>query len=313
VNLLSHGKNSSLLEHTKEVCLAAENLEERIICSCHDVGKATVAWQQYAKNEFKDKSPHLHAVAGGLLASLLIKLLNKPNSKIWSIVALHAAGGHHSYIGILSTDNSAVQRIANDDQAKSFFLEEITLLLPEIPRKLFVNAWNCFKTISPMSRLALKDYNLWISSCTGKEKNQIFILSRSLLGRLCYQDYQSAAKQSENTESVQDWRQTYPDKEFIVRKPKIFCDNEKDINKLRFNLKKEFHSVVRQDSFFYFIDATILRCNINIYNTLICGHMDLYKKHLSISCHRFNEINIILFLIQIIKELLINILIMVKK
>ncbi|MEA2012458.1 MAG: DEAD/DEAH box helicase family protein [Verrucomicrobiota bacterium] len=255
MRLLSHGKNSDLFEHISEVCLAAESLEERIICACHDIGKATTTWQQYARNEFKDKSPHPHAVTGGLLASLLIKTLDIENSKIWSLVALHTAGGHHSHIGTLPTNTGATQQIVNDEQAKFFFINHISTLLPEINKDHLKKAWQLLKEISPMSPSSLKEYDQYISTCGEDEKLQIFLLSRSLLGRLCYQDHQSAAKQSGNTTTIMDWRKSYPDKNFIPRALNQFIDSDKEINKLRTKLKKQFHSSLKKDSFFYFIDA----------------------------------------------------------
>ncbi len=264
------------MEHTKEVSLAANNLEERIICACHDVGKATASWQEYASSGFKSKSPHPHAVTGGLLASLLIKTLNRDSCKVWSIVALHSAGGHHSHIGVLPTNTGATQKIANDEQAKSFFLSDIATLLPEVTQKQLAKAWQELQNISPMSRISLRDYDYEISTCTESEKMQIFLLSRSLLGRLCYQDYQSAAKQSGNSATMKEWRNSFPNKEFTVRTAKTFTDDEKELNKLRTQLKKLFHQSLENDSYFYFIDAPT---GLGKTETMLSGAEVLLKRY----------------------------------
>ena len=76
----SHGLRSDLTEHTLQVAWGSEGAE-RICRLCHDVIKATEHWQKYIVSTDGDKklpSPHRHAVAGGLLACAVVRLLRYP-------------------------------------------------------------------------------------------------------------------------------------------------------------------------------------------------------------------------------------------
>jgi hypothetical protein len=70
---LSHGLGSSLMEHTAQVLAMAETFAERAAAICHDVGKATIPWQDRARKNFHNpdgtpiRSPHSHAEGGFLL------------------------------------------------------------------------------------------------------------------------------------------------------------------------------------------------------------------------------------------------------
>ncbi len=256
MRLFSHGADSDLLEHLREVCIAAVNLEERIICACHDVGKATLAWQHYITGSTSE-SPHHHAATGGLLASLLIRTCNRENACFWSLAALHSGAAHHSFLGLCSQHKDEYCAIAADSQAKAFFadpVEGIQSLLPEIPPEKFHDAWEKFYKLAPVAGKEAGEFNRWIS-LSSEERLRVFLAARSILGRMCYQDHLSAAKQSGNTLAMSSWQQTYPHNKFIPRSPKSFFNNGNTICRLRSELKSEFHKCLAVDSCFYFIDA----------------------------------------------------------
>jgi hypothetical protein len=58
---LSHGLGSSLMEHTAQVLAMAETFAERVAAICHDVGKATVPWQDRARKNFRNQTEHQFA------------------------------------------------------------------------------------------------------------------------------------------------------------------------------------------------------------------------------------------------------------
>lgn len=257
MKLRSHGERSDLLGHLQEVCLAATCLEEKIICACHDIGKATCQWQAYANGGFCGTSPHNHAATGGLLASLLIRLLNGDDAKTWAVVALHVGTAHHSYLGLSSHNKDEYCTIAGDIQAKEFFMDTkngIHSLLPEVSGEFFQKAWEMYCTIAPLPLKAVAEFNQWVSLAE-YDRLRAFLVARSILGRLCYQDHQSAAKQSGNSHLVNSWKNAFPEKVFIPRTPKVFPQSDKEIHRLRNELKRHFHQCLTTDSTFYFIDA----------------------------------------------------------
>ena len=136
MKLFSHGIDSDLREHLAEVMTAAETPEERIISACHDLGKATKAWQAYIIGA-ASASPHQHAAAGGLFAALLLLERGGDNAAYWSLVALHTAAAHHTALQQLGTAQlDSLALIAGDPQAKAFALDRdggIASLLPELP------------------------------------------------------------------------------------------------------------------------------------------------------------------------------------
>lgn len=256
MKLRSHGPNSSLLEHLREVCAAAGSIEERIICACHDAGKATSEWQRYIAGKIPE-SPHNHAASGGLLACLLIRSCNFENAKFWSLVALHSGAAHHSFLAISRQNKDEFCAIADDADAKAFFLdsvEGIPSLLPDIHADKFQDAWQMFNKLAPVCGKDVIEFNKWIS-LPPEERLRAFLAARSILGRMCYQDHLSAAKQSGRASTMPSWQQAYPHINFISRPPKIFSSSEKTICQLRSELKTEFHKCLAADSFFYFIDA----------------------------------------------------------
>lgn len=274
MNFLSHGEHSNLLEHIREVCDAAETLEERIICACHDIGKATIDWQAYIKNKGA-KSPHHHAGSGGLLASLLIRELNQEKARVWSLVALHAGAAHHSFIGALIANQEEFSVISQDTQAKVFFCENIASLLPEIEPQVFINTWDAFQKIAHSDRVILKGF-LTAIKCSSDERLEAFILSRSILGRLCYQDHQSAAKQSGNSTVINPWCEAFPDKNFFPRPPKVFPQSNKKIHELRTTLKERLHDCLNDEAIFYFIDAPT---GLGKTETMLSAAENLVERH----------------------------------
>ena len=274
MKLLSHGPGSDLLQHLQEVCLAADTLEERIICACHDIGKATVIWQNYAKEGFINKSPHKHAIAGGLLSAQMIKTLQNDNWKIWAIIALHTSSAHHSHLGLLENAQLHCQHIVNDQQAKFFFLSEIAKLLPEIDKKNLEEAWSSFVELV-INKKKMEQLDSLIESTTEAERLEVFVKARSILGRLCYQDHQSAAKQSQNSESVTNHHLSFPDRTFSCREKRNY-NSTNEINILRTTLKNEFHKVLDKSSTFYFIDAPT---GLGKTETMLSGAEKLVEKN----------------------------------
>lgn len=257
MKFLSHGKNTSLREHLSEVCEAAECLEERIICACHDIGKATSAWQEYIRGGNNSDSPHNHSATGGLLASLMIKQLGREDSAIWSAVALHAGAAHHSNLSSVSGSHSFEYcKIASDLQAKTFFLDEeggISSLLLDIPAGKLECAWKELEAIAPGGKNIVsfqKGLRL-----DGAGRMRAFLLSRSLLGRLCFQDHVSASKQSGRTIVLTHWKQAYPTTRFQSRIPKKFSNTVGRIFELRGFLRDKFLECIEHDSLFYLLDA----------------------------------------------------------
>ncbi len=256
MKLLSHGSDSDLLEHLREVSFAATTLEERIICVCHDAGKATFDWQDYIRGG-RIESPHHHAATGGLLASLLIRKINGTDSKFWSLVALHTGSAHHSFIGLNRQNKNEFCYICQDEQAKKFFLDTksgIASLLPEIDTLAFQSTWDTFRIIAPLNGDKVSEFNQWLS-ISATERFRAFLKARSILGRLCYQDHESASKQSGTTCNITVWQKAYPDRCFLTRIPKTFSESQKEIHRLRRELKAAFYNSLEDESCFYFIDA----------------------------------------------------------
>lgn len=154
MKLFSHGIDSDLREHLAEVMTAAETPEERIICACHDLGKATKAWQAYITGA-ASASPHQHAAAGGVFAALLLLERGGDNAAYWSLVALHTAAAHHTALQQLGTAQlDSLALIAGDPQAKAFALDRdggIASLLPELPETVLEKAWRRLEEIAPRS------------------------------------------------------------------------------------------------------------------------------------------------------------------
>ncbi len=258
MKLFSHGIHSDLREHLAEVMTAAETSEERIICACHDLGKATKAWQAYITGKIPD-SPHPHAAAGGVFAALLLLERGGEEAAYWSLIALHVASAHHTALQQLGTTQlNILPRIAGDPQAKAFALDRasgIASLLPELSDSVMEAAWRRLEEIAPPTarepRVAL---NGICKTLSPKQRLQAYLHSRSLLGRICLQDHRSAARQSGKDIVISTWRNAFPERDFHPRKERIFSGNS-PVAELRTRLRESFLETIREDGIFYFIDA----------------------------------------------------------
>ncbi|MDD4818065.1 MAG: CRISPR-associated endonuclease Cas3'' [Victivallaceae bacterium] len=260
MKLCSHGGDSDLREHLAEVMTAAETPEERIICACHDLGKATVRWQQYIRGR-SVKSPHHHAAAGGLFAALLLLRLNGADAAAWALTALHVGAAHHSYLQELGENELGdIAAVAADENVYSFIADRkdgIASLLPEIPDADFKAAWEAFKRLAPPGSPERQALNLKLDEgVPADQRVKIYLRSRSLLGRLCIQDHRSAARQSGKDVEVSDWRGAFPDRQFVSRKARVFPVAGTVIADLRSRLRDAFlQTVAGGKTTFYFIDA----------------------------------------------------------
>lgn len=259
MKLFSHGIDSDLHEHLAEVMTAAETPEERIICACHDLGKATKAWQAYITGA-ASASPHQHAAAGGVFAALLLLEHGGDNAAYWSLVALHTAAAHHTALQQLGTAQlDSLALIAGDPQAKAFALDRdggIASLLPELSAETLGKAWRRLEEIAPRSsREPRMRFNRECGAQLPPElRLQACLHSRSLLGRLCLQDHRSAARQSGRAVAVESWRSSFPVQGFRPRPERSFSGNS-PVAELRTLLRESFLKVTETDGIFYFIDA----------------------------------------------------------
>ncbi len=259
MKLYSHGRDSDLREHLSEVMLAAETPEERILCACHDLGKATRAWQEYILGRRTD-SPHPHAAAGGLFAALVILEMNGTDREKWALTALHAGAAHHTDLQKLGTDSlNGLSLVASDSQVKEFILDPeygIASLLPEVPDGVLQTAWLNFKKMAPpFSRERSSLQAALERAVDPQERIAVYLHSRSLLGRLCLLDHVSAALQSGKQVEIHEWREQFHEEEFSQRQTRDFKDSETPINQLRAGLRKSFLETVGHDGIFYFLDA----------------------------------------------------------
>lgn len=258
MKLFSHGENSDLREHLAEVMTAAETPEERIICACHDLGKATKAWQTYITGKLPE-SPHHHAAAGGVFAALLLLERGGDEPAYWALVALHAGAAHHTMLQQLGTMQlNDLPAVAGDAQAKAFALDResgIASLLPELPASVLEAAWRRLEGIAPAGAgEARGELNRACRTLSPERRLRAYLHSRSLLGRLCLQDHRSAARQSGKAVEVSSWRNAFPDREFRPRPQREFSGHSR-IAELRTRLRNSFLEAVEEDGVFYFIDA----------------------------------------------------------
>lgn len=260
MKLYSHGETSDLREHLAEVMTAAETPEERILCACHDLGKATVAWQKYIRG-VRTESPHHHAAAGGIFAALLLLELNGPDAPAWALAALHAGAAHHTYLQELGSDFLGdLSLIAVDPQVREFVLDReygIASLLPEVPDTSLVSAWESFVRLAPPVSPKRMELNRALKAALSPElRLKAYLHSRSLLGRLCLQDHRSAARQSGKSVEVREWQSAFPEKAFSPRPARHFTVQDSPLALLRTRMHEAFLSeVAEQDATFYFIDA----------------------------------------------------------
>ena len=257
--LLSHGSESDLFEHTKEVMFAGKTFEESLIIACHDVGKSTIPWQHYIQSNGRLQSPHRHAAVGGLLAASLA--LEMRLEIKWVVLALHVVAAHHSYLDFFefAEAQSETQTVLKDEQARWFFSTMVPKLVPET--KPFVHkAWG---------RDDWSSFHKAISALTEYERIEYFFAARDLLGRLCFQDHESAKKQSGGNSTINKFYAAYPSQiNFRKRPKKIYDSQENDSRKLKKNhdykqkicsfrssLRDNFLGQVTHQDLFTFIDA----------------------------------------------------------
>lgn len=258
MKLFSHGADSDLREHLAEVMTAAETAEERIICACHDLGKATSPWQAYITGKTED-SPHHHAAAGGLFASLLLLERGGADAAYWALIALHAASAHHTALRVLDTAQlDDLFFVAGDAQAKAFALDRVSgiaSLLPDLPDALMAAAWRRFEEIAQKAaRNERVKFNRTFIQLSPEERLRACLHSRFLLGRMCFQDHRSAARQSGKAVALSPWRNAFPDSDFRKRPERTFSA-ESPIAKLRTRLRESFLATLAEEGIFYFIDA----------------------------------------------------------
>ena len=259
MKLYSHGRDSDLREHLAEVMLAAETPEERVLCACHDLGKATAAWQAYILGNNRE-SPHRHAAAGGLFAALVLLELNGPAKEKWALIALHAGAAHHTDLQELNTDSlNGLSLVAVDRQVGEFILDPeygIASLLPEVPAEVLLRAWEKFRRMAPPASRERFQFKTGLKRAVSPEERlKIYLHCRSLLGRLCLLDHASAARQSGKPVEVREWRARFPAEEFKLRPAREFKGAETPVNRLRSCLRREFLQTVEKEGIFYFIDA----------------------------------------------------------
>ena len=259
MKLYSHGRDSDLREHLAEVMLAAETPEERVLCACHDLGKATAAWQAYILGNSRE-SPHRHAAAGGLFAALVLLELNGPAKEKWALIALHAGAAHHTDLQELNTDSlNGLSLVAVDRQVGEFILDPeygIASLLPEVPAEVLLRAWEKFRRMAPPASRERFQFKTGLKRAVSPEERlKIYLHCRSLLGRLCLLDHASAARQSGKPVEVREWRARFPAEEFKQRPAREFKGAETPVNRLRSCLRREFLQTVEKEGVFYFIDA----------------------------------------------------------
>lgn len=260
MKLYSHGLASDLRAHLQEVMSAAETPEERIVCACHDIGKATVAWQAYIVKKVQE-SPHNHAAAGGLLAALLLLECQGDHAAMWALVALHTGAAHHSAVQQLGTDHLGdLSLVASDRQVKEFFLDSvygIASLLPDLPKVALTAAWERFCRIAPAVSRERAQFNQDLLSVLSPElRLQAYLRCRFLLARLCFHDHVSAARQSGKDVPLRDWQDAFPEKLFVPRICRLYPPPQRTIDQLRTRLREAFlQEVCAHSGVFYFIDA----------------------------------------------------------
>lgn len=279
--IISHGINSSLKEHLQEVMNSAENRTERIICACHDLGKATKSWQEYIRAQ-KGSSPHNHSAAGGIVAMYVI-LVDNPDNIFDSLVALHCNSAHHTMLQHLDFNFlNDLSLVSEDEQAKSFFLNTkdgiASLLADDISLGTLEKAWNRFESFVHSKGEELSELNRSWRKLDGNSRLKAYITARNLLGRLCLMDHRSAAKQSGNSDvDIFEWENYLNSHEFKPRERRVFPPSENRIFTLRTSLKEAFlKSLDKENSNFAFIDAPT---GLGKTEAMLCGGEKLLKSN----------------------------------
>ncbi|MBO4631909.1 MAG: CRISPR-associated endonuclease Cas3'', partial [Lentisphaeria bacterium] len=252
-DFLSHGKGSSLLEHTREVMLCARTIPEKITAACHDIGKATEEWQAYIRNsDGKTSSPHPHAAAGGILACCILFRMGMPED---GLAALHSAAAHHAYLAPVDVDDRrGLEKITGSPDAADFFLDRqsgIASLLPEIPDAVLKEAWKDFRNFTAYDFI---DRPEWAQLKNSGSRFDQYLQVRFFLARLCFADQMSAKKQSGKIEGLPSWEEEFSSEPFRPRHERIYS-GKSPLSELRNGLRNAFLETVRKEAVFHFIDA----------------------------------------------------------
>ena len=237
---------------------AARDEYENILCACHDIGKATEAWQKYIlKTDNRGESPHPHATAGGLLSCFIILEHYGESALYPAFKALHTGAAHHGSITSIAINN--LHKITCDSQARAFLMDAeqgIASLIPEISSSELESAWLKMKEASNIAGTQINRLNeLFDDELTSEMRLDAFIESRELLGRIVEADRFSAEIQSNGIQNA-DFKE-YLQKDFVARAMKSLpVSGEKHIYKLRSSLRESFlDELKKRDSIFSFIDA----------------------------------------------------------
>ena len=237
MELQSHGPGSCLFEHLAEVMQAAQNSTERIACACHDLAKATRPWQAYNRGE-QTTSPHSHSLCGALLAVSLIHSLGMTDANAQAAIAFHAVTAHHGILYAVQAGNleEDIYKVHQDGQARTFFLEAIPRLLPEIIHIDCQAIWNSLANF-------INDEDCWadwkdaLLAFKDNERVRVFFASRSLLGRLCAYDQASAEKQSSSLKALPLVQHFTKTRTFSPRPPRSYSARKTDpLQNVRKNL-----------------------------------------------------------------------------
>lgn len=258
--LLSHGPGSNLLKHLEEVAADERDPYARIVFLCHDIGKATVPWQEYISKKTKDRPSH--AAAGGLLAAAILNILNA--GSIYVAAALHCNAAHHSFLSHLDAALlKDVASIAGDRQAREFLLcreNGIASLLPGVCTDEILNkAWDLFVELANSLSDARKGLVDLLGQMDSAMRLDAFLLARKWLGHLCFYDRLSARKQSRLQEGdIPAYGKIFGSKPFHKRPSRRLPSGGNRLFSLRSELREGFLRLVsnpRSESPFYFIDA----------------------------------------------------------
>jgi hypothetical protein len=248
---LSHGVGSSLMDHTGQVLAMAETLEERVAAVCHDVGKATIPWQDRARRNFRNPdgtpipSPHPHAEWGGVLAYFVLEELG--TDLVTKTTALQTVAGHHSELRPVETHSEIVSAIGQSVEALEFAIHAFQTFVPEVSKQMVKQAWKkARETFSGGEIETLfndKDFS-------DANKLDLILNSRWMLAKLVYFDTRSAANQDRKTR--RPFTGVLPSSpRFIKRPTRIYQPGS--LSDLRDMLKSACLSM--RPALFYSIDA----------------------------------------------------------
>jgi CRISPR-associated endonuclease Cas3-HD len=248
---LSHGVGSSLMEHTAQVLAMGETFAERVAAICHDVGKATIPWQERAKRNFHYPdgapipSPHSHAEWGGVFAYFILEELG--TDLVTKTAVLQTVAAHHSQLGTVETRSEIVSAIADSTEALEFAAEAFNTFLPQISMDTVKKAWmkarKAFSEGEIESLFNDKDFS-------DADKLRLILSSRRMLAKLVLFDTRSAANQDQKTRKP--FLATLPSGPVFTKRPKRLYQQNR-LSSLRDSLKQACLSM--PPSLFYSIEA----------------------------------------------------------